>query len=96
MNRKEILLTLSILLFFFLGLAVPQAILPVFLVLLVVVYKNMPSSTLRLQYTFSVLAVTLAGLIGGYLSAFDTATEAGLPIFYSASFRALDIWYLLN
>lgn len=75
---------------------IPQVILPVFLIVIIIVYMNMRRSDQRARYTMSVLAVTLAGLIGAYLSAFDIAVEAGLPIFYSASFRALDIWYLLN
>ncbi|MEZ5931225.1 MAG: hypothetical protein R3F54_04640 [Alphaproteobacteria bacterium] len=96
LNRNEVLLILSILLFFLLGLAVPQAILPVFLCLIIVVYRNIPRSIYRARYTLSVLAVTLAGLVGAYLSAYPVAADAGLPIFYSRAWRVLDIWYLLN
>lgn len=95
-NRNELLLTVCTLLFFFLGLAVPQSILPVFLVVVIVVYRNMPSSTLRARYILSILAVTLAGLVGAYLSAYPFVKEAGLPIVYSHTWRVLDIWYLLN
>jgi hypothetical protein len=96
LNRKEVLLVLCILLFFFLGLALPQAIIPIFLVLLIIVYRNMPRSTNRAHYTLSVMVVTLAGLIGAYLSAYSFAAEAGMPIFYNHDLRVLDIWYLLN
>ena len=96
LNRNEVLLILCITLFFFLGLAVPQSIFPLFAVLLLIVYWNMPGSTNRARYTLSILAVTLAGLIGAYLSAYDVVAKAGLPLFYSHDFRILDIWYLLN
>lgn len=95
-NRNEVQLVLCIFLFFFLGLTIPQAIIPVFLILLFVVYRNVPASTFRMRSTFAILTITLAGLVGAYLSAFDTAAEAGLPVFYSRDFRLLDIWYLLN
>lgn len=95
-NRNETLLILCIVLFFFLGLAVPQSIFPLFAILLLVVYRNIPSSIHRARYTLSVLAVTFAGLTGAYLSAYDFVTRTGLPLFYSHDFRVLDIWYLLN
>ena len=96
LNRNEVLLTLCILLFLFLGLAVPQSIIPLFVILLLIVYKNLPGSLNRVRYTLSILAVTLAGLVGAYLSAYDFVTKTGLPLFYSHDFRLLDIWYLLN
>ena len=46
--------------------------------------------------SLSLITAALAGLIGAYISAFSFVTEAGLPIFYSRTFRFLDIWYLLN
>ncbi len=94
--RTELLLAICIVLFFFLGLAIPQAILPVFLLLIIVVYRNMPPSRGRTNYAMSVLAVTLAGLVGAYLSAYPVAANAGLPIAYSHKFRMLDIWHLLH
>ena len=90
------MLILCILLFLILGLAIPQAILPAFLIVIIIVYVNMSASKDRVRYTMSALVVTLAGLIGAYLSAYSFAAEAGLPIFYSRSWRVLDIWYLLN
>jgi len=96
LNRNEVQLLLCSFLFFFLGLTIPQAIIPVFLILLLIVYRNIPRSTFRARTTFAILAITLFGLVGAYLSAFDMAAEAGLPIFYSRDFRMLDIWYLLN
>lgn len=96
LNRREVRLILCILLFFFLGLAFPQAIIPIFLILLIIVYLNMQRSTDRLNYTFSLLVITLAGLAGAYLSAYNIAADAGMPLFYNHDFRVLDIWYLLN
>lgn len=96
LDRKETKLVLCMLLFFFLGIAFPQAIIPIFLALLIIVYKNMPRSTNRALYTFSLLVITLAGLAGAYLSAYNLAADAGMPLFYDHDFRVLDIWYLLN
>ncbi len=95
LNRKEILLILCVSLFFGLGLAIPQSIIPLFAIVFIIIWKTTRRSEKR-DYVLSLMTAALAGLIGAYISAFPFITEAGLPIFYSQSFRFLDIWYLLN
>ena len=96
LNRKEILLILCILLFLGLGLAIPQVIIPLFVAVFIIIWKTTRRSEKKRDYVLSLLTATLAGLIGAYISAFPAITEAGLPVFYSRTFRFLDIWYLLN